>query len=81
MAPTNGLGYKYTTASEKPDIQDTDSTYTPQYMVPRGIDLILNRNINKATIGVDTATNIVGNVKLHPFTACNSPILLKEFIR
>ncbi len=27
MALTNGIGQKDTTATEKPDIQDTDSTY------------------------------------------------------
>ena len=42
MALTNGIGYKDTIATEKPDIQNTDSTYTGPYMVPKGIDLILN---------------------------------------
>jgi hypothetical protein len=65
MDLTNGIGYKDTIASEKPDIQNTDSTYTGPYMVPKGIDLILNADIKKATMGVDTATNISGNIQVH----------------
>ena len=65
MALTNGIGYNDTIATENPDIENTDSTYTGPYMVPKGIDLILNANIKKATMGIDTATNITGNVQVH----------------
>jgi hypothetical protein len=34
-------------------------------MVPEGIDMILSVNIEKATLGIDTATNINGNVLVH----------------
>ena len=65
LALTNGIGHKDTIASENPDIQNTDSTYTGPYMVPKGIDLILNADIKKAVMGVDTATNISGNIQVH----------------
>jgi hypothetical protein len=65
MTLTNRIGYTDTTGTEKSDIQDSDSPYTGPYMVPKGIDLSLNANIKKATMGIDTATNIVGNVLVH----------------
>ena len=65
MALTNGIGYKDSTATEKPDTEETDSTYTGPYMVPEGIDMMLSANIKKATMGIDTATNINGNVLIH----------------
>jgi hypothetical protein len=65
MALTNGIGYKDSTATEKLNIEDSDSTYTGPYMVPEGIDMILSVNIDKATMGIDTATNINGKVLVH----------------
>ena len=65
MALTNGIGYKDSTATEKPDPEDTDSTYSGPYMVPKGIDMILSANVKKATMGIDTATNIMGKVLIH----------------
>ena len=37
MALTNGIGYKDSTAAEKPEPEDTDSTYSGPYMVPKGM--------------------------------------------
>jgi hypothetical protein len=65
MALTNGIGYKDSTVTEKAELQDADSTYTGPYMVPKGMDLLLDANIKTATFGVDTATNIKGSVLVH----------------
>ncbi|HUX59373.1 MAG TPA: AsmA-like C-terminal region-containing protein [Bacteroidales bacterium] len=65
MALTSGLGNGDTTAVEQPEASDSDSTYTGPYMVPKGIDVLLSTNIKTATLGVDTATDIIGNVQLH----------------
>jgi hypothetical protein len=65
IALTNGIGQKDTTSVENPGVQDTDSTYSGPYMVPRGVDLVLNAKIKTATMGIDTATNIAGNVLVH----------------
>jgi hypothetical protein len=62
---TNGIGYKDSTATEKPVAQDTDTTYSGPYMVPKGMDLVLNANIKNATLGVDTASNIRGSIQVH----------------
>ena len=62
---TNGIGYKDSTATARPVPQGTDTTYTGPYMVPRGMDLVLNANIKNATLGVDTASNIKGSVQIH----------------
>ncbi len=34
------------------------------YMVPQGIDVMLRANVEQATMGSDTATNIIGNVRV-----------------
>jgi hypothetical protein len=39
-----------------------DSGYTGPYMVPQGIDVSLTTLINKAVLGIDTATSIKGTV-------------------
>jgi hypothetical protein len=65
MALTNGIGYKDSTVTEKSEHHSTDSTYTGPYMVPKGLDLLLAANINTATFGVDTATNIKGDIQVH----------------
>jgi hypothetical protein len=61
MTMTNGIGYE----KENPDsVKPSDSSSGP-YMVPKRIDIVLNTDIRKATIGTDTATNITGNVNIH----------------
>jgi hypothetical protein len=65
MALTNGIGYKDTTQTQKAEAGNTDTTYTGPYMVPKKIDILLNANIKKATMGVDTATNIKGKIQVH----------------
>jgi len=49
---------------EEPEASNGDSTYSGPYMVPKGIDVLLNTNIKMATLGIDTATNILGNVQV-----------------
>lgn len=65
MALTNGIGYEDSTATEKSEIQETDSTYAGPYMVPRKIDLLLDANIKMASMEADTATNIKGIVRVN----------------
>ena len=65
MALTNGLGYEDSTGVKKRAAQDADTAYTGPYMVPKKIDMLLTTNIRKATIGIDTATNIIGSVQIH----------------
>ncbi|MCD4770079.1 MAG: hypothetical protein K8R35_07935 [Bacteroidales bacterium] len=65
MALTSGIGHVETTAVEQPEASDSDTTYTGPYMVPKGVDVLLNTNIKMAILGIDTATNIVGDVKVN----------------
>ncbi|HUX96569.1 MAG TPA: AsmA-like C-terminal region-containing protein [Bacteroidales bacterium] len=65
MALTNGLGQPDSAKADTPEIQNADTSYTGPYMVPKGIDLFLTTNIKKVTMGIDTATNIIGNVQVH----------------
>jgi hypothetical protein len=65
MALTNGIGYEDSTGVKKTDVQEIDTTYTGPYMVPKKLDLFLTTNIRKATMGIDTATNIIGSVQVH----------------
>jgi hypothetical protein len=64
MALTSGIGNGDTTAVEEPEASDNDSTYTGPYMVPKGIDVLLNTDVKMATLGIDTATNILGTVQV-----------------
>ena len=64
MELTSGIGHGDTTAAEQPEASDSDTTYTGPYMVPKGIDVLLSTNIKMAIMGVDTATNIIGNVQV-----------------
>ncbi|MBK8881785.1 MAG: hypothetical protein IPN67_05200 [Bacteroidales bacterium] len=65
MALTNGMGQVDSTEIREPAVQEPDSTNTGPYMVPKKVDLLLNVSIKRATMGVDTATNITGNVQVH----------------
>jgi hypothetical protein len=65
MALTNGIGNKDSTAIESEEVQASDTAYTGPYMVPKNIDLFLTTNIRAATMGIDTATNIIGSVQIH----------------
>jgi len=66
MALTSGIGQSDSTATENPATTEAaDTAYTGPYMVPKGIDLFLTTNISKAIMGIDTATNIIGNVQVH----------------
>ena len=65
MALTNGIGHQDTTSVNQPEESDADTSYTGPYMVPKGIDMFLTTNIRKATMGIDTATNIIGSVQVN----------------
>lgn len=65
MALTNGIGNIDSTAIENEEVQVTDTAYTGPYMVPKNIDLFLTTNIRTATMGIDTATNIIGSIQIH----------------
>lgn len=64
MALTSGIGNGDTTAVQQAEALDSDTTYTGPYMVPKGIDVLLNTNIKMAILGIDTAKNIVGDVQV-----------------
>lgn len=64
MALTNGLGRKDSADTKLPENKAADTVYSGPYMVPEGIDLLLKANIKKATLGIDTATSIEGNVQV-----------------
>ncbi len=55
MMLTNGIG-------SSPD--ESPATATSAYMVPKGMDISLKANIDKAIFGNDTATNINGKVQV-----------------
>jgi len=65
MELTSGMGNTDTTESEQSEVSEIDSTYTGPYMVPKGIDISLSTDIKAATLGIDTATNITGSVKVN----------------
>jgi hypothetical protein len=65
MALTNGIGNKDSASVQKPEAVKTDTIYTGPYMVPKGMDLLLEANINNAIFGADTAANITGIVQVH----------------
>lgn len=58
MALTNGLG------DEEAAEASIDTSYTGPYMVPKGIDILLEAKVNKATMGKDLASNIRGSVRV-----------------
>ncbi|MFC2116761.1 AsmA-like C-terminal region-containing protein [Bacteroidota bacterium] len=64
MALTSGLGSKDTTSAGQGEATKGDSVYTGPYMVPMGVDLLLNTNIKSASFGQDTASNINGDVRV-----------------
>ncbi|MBI5010532.1 MAG: hypothetical protein HZB98_13005, partial [Bacteroidia bacterium] len=64
MALTNGIGNDDSASVAIEEVQDADTAYTGPYMVPKNIDLFLTTNIRTATMGKDTATNIIGSVQI-----------------
>jgi len=75
MAITSGIGSNEDIADEElnnevitttvaENIVD-DKIYQGPYMVPRGIDILLHTNINKASFGTGTASNIKGNIQVY----------------
>lgn len=63
MALTNGIGND--SIKVAPENEAIDTAYTGPYMVPKRVDFFLATNIKRATIGIDTATNIKGSVQVH----------------
>jgi hypothetical protein len=65
MALTNGIGQKDTITNEQSENKASDSVSSGPYIVPEGIDVLLSANIKTATMGLDTASNILGRVQVH----------------
>ena len=65
MALTSGIGTKDSTMAAEAEAREPDTTYAGPYMVPTGMDLLLNTSIKTATLGSDTATNVNGSVRIH----------------
>jgi hypothetical protein len=65
MALTSGIGTHDSTSARKYENTTVDTLSSGPYIVPKKIDVILNANVRLATIGVDTATNIKGAVRVH----------------
>lgn len=76
MSLTSGIGVEEETLAAEQHSQaeyhseeETDEIlpekgHTGPYMVPEGIDILLTSTIKQATFGTDTATNIVGDVRI-----------------
>ena len=64
MALTSGIGTYDSTSVNVYEDTTVDTVYTGPYMVPKRIDVVLDVNIKTATMGVDTASNIVGSVQI-----------------
>jgi len=62
MMLTSGLGDQ-AKVETKPTTSSTNSAWGP-YMVPKGMDMLLNVNIGTATFGTDTARVIKGGVRV-----------------
>jgi hypothetical protein len=59
MSLTNGIG------SEEEATVTAEESYSGPYMVPRGIDFLLTTHIEHASFGVDTATQIIGQLRVN----------------
>lgn len=64
MRLTSGLGQQDTAVVEKQEESDQDSIYKGPYIVPKGMDILLSTSIRQATLDLDTATNIKGDVRV-----------------
>ncbi len=65
MYLTSGIGVEdegKETTSARPDTADS---FTGPYMVPEGVDLNITARVNQVISGVDTATNIMGDVLIN----------------
>lgn len=62
MNMTNGIG---STDEHKNTESDGSDTLSGPYMVPRNMDILLHTNIKQATFGIDTLSNIRGDVRAH----------------
>jgi hypothetical protein len=63
MSLTNGIGNEDTTVVAENSSTNNSESSGP-YMVPKGVDLELIANVQQASFGVDTATNIVGTLRI-----------------
>ncbi len=65
MNLTNGIGNETAEAPRPASSGNDTETATGPYMVPKGIDMLLTTKIRQASFGIDTATNILGNVRVY----------------
>nr|HPR60659.1 AsmA-like C-terminal region-containing protein [Prolixibacteraceae bacterium] len=68
MSMTSGIGYDDSTDEDQITPDSTDASFSGPYLVPKGIDLILNANVQNATYGTDVASNIHGQVRIYDGT-------------
>jgi hypothetical protein len=64
MSLTNGIENGVETINSHESTSD-GSTFEGPYMVPKGMDILLSTNIQNATFGIDTITNINGSVRVN----------------
>ena len=65
MNLTNGIGLEDGDQKQNGDLSADNADNSGPYMVPRGIDLLVSANIDRATFGVDTAFNIWGDLRVN----------------
>lgn len=73
MSMTSGIGYDDSTDEDQITPDSTEASFSGPYLVPKGIDLILNANVQNATYGTDVASNIHGQVRVY-----NGTLVLDE---
>ena len=65
MYLTSGIGVEDEVVDQNPSQPNNNNSFTGPYMVPQGMDIILRASVRQATMGVDTATNIIGDVRVN----------------
>lgn len=61
MNLTSGIGY----GEEEVDNAPADTSYSGPYMVPKGMDIMLDTRVQNALFGTDYATDVKGNVRIY----------------
>jgi hypothetical protein len=65
MNLTNGVGNDETQIVNRPEDANENLSFTGPYMVPKGVDIRLNTNVQNASFGIDTVTRIIGEVRIN----------------
>jgi hypothetical protein len=64
MYLTSGIGVEDVDVSNNV-VVDNNNSFRRPYMVPQGMDVILRADVRQATMGSDTITNIVGDIRVN----------------